>query len=67
MQNLFSSFHINLSRMDNNKIIVTIENLKINFYINLDNIINIVKQFYQNIQIEFVNFNERKNNKDVGK
>lgn len=64
MQNLFSSFHINLSRMDNNKIIVTIENLKINFYINLDNIINIVKQFYQNIQIEFVNFNERKNNKN---
>lgn len=64
MQNIFSSFHINLSRLENNKIIITIENLKIDFYINLDNIINTIKQYYSNIEIEFINFNERKNNKN---
>ena len=64
MQNLISSFYINLSRLENNKIIVTIENLKIDFSINLNNIINTIKQLYPNIQIEFVNFNERKNNKN---
>ncbi|MBE6130739.1 MAG: chorismate synthase [Erysipelotrichaceae bacterium] len=64
MQNLFSFLSITLSRYENNKIIVNIENLKIDFYIDLENIKKIIYEIYPNIKIEFINFQERKNNKN---
>ena len=64
MNDYYKTFNINLIKKGQNKIIINVENLKIDFHIIISNIIKLITEFYPEIKIEFNDYNEKKNNKN---
>lgn len=59
-----SSFNININKISNNKIIINTSNIDVNFNLDPYKIISPLINEYNELNVEFINFNSKTKNKD---